>query len=165
VAVTAADPHGDPLAYSATRPTFGRVVGDGSGNFVYTPRPFARVAARVLPSISSDRFSVSVTDSHGTAASVPVTTRVVPVNAAPKARATTVRPPAASSGTVTGRAKATDPNRDNLTYLAGTTATGKGRVTVNGDGTFSYTPTASARHAAASVTATAAAEMDTFDAR
>lgn len=160
VTVTATDT--DPVTFTATRPSFGRVIGDGAGNFTYTPTTFVRFLARFLPSINSDRFSVTATDSHGAATSVAVTASIVPINSAPRAGAVTVSLPAGATGVVTGNAKSTDPNRDRLSYLASTTTTAKGAVTVNSNGTFVYTPNALARHRAAAVGATAADKTDTF---
>lgn len=52
-----------------------------------------------------------------------------------------------TAGVVTGRLTATDSNGDTLTYTA--TKPTYGTVVVNPDGSFTYTPTAVARHAAA----------------
>ena len=162
VTVTATDPDADTLTYTASRPTLGRVAGDGTGNFTYTPTMFARVLARFLPFLRSDGFSVTATDIHGAAASVRVNTTVVPINSAPRPGAVTVSAPATSTGVVTGRAQATDPNWDSLTYLAATNETAKGSVSVHSNGTFTYTPTAAARHQAAAAAATTADKTDTF---
>lgn len=64
-------------------------------------------------------------------------------------------------GVVTGTVTATDPNGDPLTY-AGSTTTTKGTVVVDTDGTFTYTPTDTARHNAASEDASASVRSDTF---
>ncbi len=69
-----------------------------------------------------------------------MTTTIVPLNSAPTARGTTVNAPASDTGAVTGKANATDRNRDKLTYLATTTPDRQGSVTVNANGTFTYTP-------------------------
>jgi VCBS repeat-containing protein len=82
-----------------------------------------------------------------------------PPNAAPTA---TVKPgkPSRSTGKVTGKVTAVDPEDDKLTYTGMTTA--KGTVTVTSRGSFTYTPTVGARHAAAATTATAGDKSDTF---
>jgi VCBS repeat-containing protein len=49
-----------------------------------------------------------------------------------------------------------------LTYSVGTPPSSKGTVVVNADGSFTYTPTAAARHAAAATNATTAAKTDSF---
>ena len=160
--VTVAAIDADPVTFTTTRPSFGRVVGDGAGNFTYTPTTFVRVLARFFPSLSSDRFSVTATDSYGAATAVAVKISIVPINSAPRAGAVTVSMPTGATGVVTGIAKATDPNRDRLSYLASTTTTANGAVTVNSNGTFVYTPNALARHRAAAVGATTADKTDTF---
>ncbi|WP_176562140.1 Ig-like domain-containing protein [Mycolicibacterium palauense] len=162
VTVTGEDPDGDTLSYAATRATFGRVVGDGGGAFTYTPTTFSRVVARFVPFLRSDRFAVTVSDGRGGTVSSTVITAIVPVNRAPRARASTVNAPVPDSGVVTGQARAVDPNWDTVTFRASTAQPGKGSVTVNPDGTFRYSPTAEARHTAASDTASPAERTDTF---
>jgi VCBS repeat-containing protein len=49
-----------------------------------------------------------------------------------------------------------------LTYSVGTGPSSKGSVVVNSDGTFTYTPTPAARHAAAADNATTADKTDSF---
>jgi len=162
ITVTGDDPDGDELNYTAAKARFGLVTGDGAGAFTYTPTSFSRLLARFLPFVRSDRFSVTVSDGRGGVTASTVTTTIVPLNSAPTARGTTVNAPASDTGAVTGKANATDRNRDKLTYLATTTPTAKGSVTVNANGTFTYTPTAAARHNAAAETAPAADRTDTF---
>ncbi|KQY02941.1 hypothetical protein ASD37_25680 [Mycobacterium sp. Root135] len=84
---------------------------------------------------------------------------LVPANTFPIAGAPVLNPPTAT-GVVSGSVPVTDPDQDTLTYRA--SAPGKGSVVVNPDGTFTYTPTAAARHAAATVGASAALTTDTF---
>lgn len=64
------------------------------------------------------------------------------------------------TGRVTGRISATDADGDRLTYAGMTTA--KGTVAVTTLGSFTYTPTAAARHAAASTNPILAADADAF---
>ena len=66
-----------------------------------------------------------------------------------------------TTGVVKGTVTATDPNSDTLTYK-GTTTTAKGKVDVAGNGSFTYTPTAAARHAAAAENADPTALTDSF---
>ncbi|WP_163889069.1 Ig-like domain-containing protein [Mycolicibacterium hippocampi] len=163
VTVTADDPEPDALTYTTTRPILGTVAaGVTAGEFTYTPTRFGRILARFLPFVRSDRFSVTVTDSQGAATSVRVTTTIVPINSAPRPGAVTIGSPNSSSGIVTGTAKATDPNWDRIHYLAATAETTHGSVTVRSNGTFTYTPTAAARHRAAAVAAGTADRTDTF---
>lgn len=83
-------------------------------------------------------------------------------NSVPTATLTSQKPPT-STGTVTGKVTAADPDGDKLTYSALTTP--KGTVTVTSTGSFTYTPTAVARHAAAAADADPAAKTDTFTIR
>ncbi|MHA3022321.1 Ig-like domain-containing protein [Mycobacterium sp. BMJ-28] len=80
---------------------------------------------------------------------------LTPPNLFPSLDAQTILTPTAS-GTVAGSLTVTDPDGDPLTYTA--TKPVNGTVTLNADGTFTYTPTAAARHAAAGSGAT----TDTF---
>ncbi|UXA16010.1 Ig-like domain-containing protein [Mycobacterium sp. SMC-4] len=156
------DPDLDELSYTAGRARFGLVTGDGSGQFSYTPSDFSRLLARLMPFIRSDRFTVTVSDGRGGVTSSVVTTAIIPVNAAPRARPSTIDAPKAHTGIVTGRANAIDPNRDRLTFLASTIDTGQGTVVVRSDGRFTYTPTAEARHGAAATTASLLDRTVTF---
>jgi len=67
--------------------------------------------------------------------------------------------PNAATGAVTGTVSAKDPNGDTMTYKA-TTST-KGTVSITTAGVFTYTPTTTARHAAAKVGATTSTTTDT----
>lgn len=162
VTVDGQDADGDALTYTAGRPRFGRVSGDGAGVFTYTPTSFSRLLARFLPFARSDRFVVTVSDGHGGVANSTVVTTVVPLNSAPRARGVTLNAPIAGTGVVTGKANAVDPNWDRLTFVASTIQTTKGAVAVNSNGTFSYTPTAAARHIASAVDAPVGDRTDTF---
>jgi VCBS repeat-containing protein len=55
-----------------------------------------------------------------------------------------------------------DADKNLLTYSVGTGPSAKGSVTVNADGTFTYTPTAAARHQAAADNATDADKTDSY---
>ncbi len=162
VTVAGQDPDGDALTYTAGRPRFGRVIGDGAGVFTYTPTSFSRLLARFLPFARSDRFVVTVNDGHGGATSSTVAITVIPLNSAPRARGVTVNAPVVGTGAVTGKANAFDPNWDRLTFVASTSQTAKGVVTVHSNGTFTYTPTATARHAASAIDASVGDRTDTF---
>lgn len=165
VTVTASDIDDDALTYTASRPIWGWVSNFGDGNFTYSTNGFVRFLARFIPAINSDRFSVTVSDGRGGATSVNVNTTIVPLNSAPVLRSRNVGTPDADSGAVTGSVKAADPNWDSLSYVGSTTVTEKGTVSVNGGGGFTYTPTAAARHAAASNSATTADKTDAFTVR
>ena len=68
--------------------------------------------------------------------------------------------PAVSDGAVAVTVNAVDADGDSLTYAVSTPA--KGSVTMTAPGTFTYTPTYAARHAAAATNATTADRQDSF---
>ena len=172
------DPDSAAVTYTVTEaPARGSVVVDADGRFTYTPdTAYARIG-------TTDTFTVSVSDAasgfhlHGLAgllnllsfgllgaAGHTTTTRVTvvvdPRNTAPVAAAV-VGGPDPVTGLVTGSVLGSDADGDPLTYT-GPTATAKGTVSVAADGTFTYTPTADARHDAASAVATVVDKTDTF---
>ena len=143
----------------ATR-TFGAVVralvapwtatGTGDGAPAESPAVWVLAAVARRQTVSTSALSTATlsTLSAETAASAPV------IDAG-----STVSSPNASTGVVTGKVTATDADGDKLTY--GATAV-KGTVKINsGTGAFTYTPSAAARHAAASDAATADDTSDT----
>ena len=80
-------------------------------------------------------------------------------NQAPVVTGKTVNTPDQSTGVVTGAVSATDANSDALTYsLSGAQPAG-GTVSVNANGTFTFTPTLAARLAAGQ---TAGADTNSF---
>jgi YVTN family beta-propeller protein/VCBS repeat-containing protein len=90
-----------------------------------------------------------------------VTVTISPTNAAPIAGtpSVTTNP---ITGIVSGNVKAVDPDKDALTYIAGSATSAKGTATVTATGDYTYTPIAAARHAAAREGATAADTTDVF---
>ena len=66
--------------------------------------------------------------------------------------------PTTATGAVSGTVTAADPNGDAMTYKATTSA--KGTVAITAAGVFTYTPTATARHAAAKIGAATTAKTD-----
>ena len=162
--VVGADGDGDPLTYGGSRSTSkGTVVMATSGDFTYTPTAAARHAAASLTATDADRidaFDLSVTDSYDDSAVVTVTVPITPANVNPTATPS-VGVPNASTGVVTGRVIGRDADGDALTYT-GPATTAKGTLEISPSGSFTYTPTAAARHAAASSTATAADKTDSF---
>lgn len=86
---------------------------------------------------------------------------LVAANQAPVIGTPVLNAPNASTGALTGQIVATDPEGGPLRY---TVAAGpaKGAVSVAADGSFTYTPTAAARHAAATVGAGPELTTDTF---
>lgn len=127
------------------------VVNETTGAFTYTPTSGARHAAAKVgasTAVTTDSFTVTMTDGAGATSAVLVTVAISPKNTAPLAGTTTVGTPNASTGVVTGTVKATDADGDTLSY-SGPSTTTKGSVTVNaGTGAFIYTPTVSARGSA-----------------
>ena len=123
---------------------------NADGTFTYTPTAAARHAASATgatTAATTDGFTVTVTDDRGASTTAQVTVAVGPANTAPGSATTNAGTPNPATGVVTGSVTATDPDGDALVYT-GSTSTAKGSVTVNADGSFTYTPTAAARHAA-----------------
>ena len=123
--------------------------GTSAGVLNYTPTPSARHAAasdQAASADTTDTFTVTVSDGHGGTTTVPVTVQVSPQNSAPVAGETTVGEPDPTTGVVTGQVNASDADGDPLSYQVVTPPT-KGTVTVDAQGAFTYTPTASSpRH-------------------
>lgn len=163
--LNATDHEGDPISYQVTTgPTAGGVVVNADGTFVYTP------GQGLLDNGGTDTFTVTVSDAtgphhhhfaipfwlgqtgHTTTTTVSVVVDAVHTNDAPTL---TVNPPTTVNpitGIATGTISATDPDNDPLTYTvngntstANTFTTDRGTFTLNGDGTYTFTPTAAAR--------------------
>lgn len=161
------DADGDTLAYAAPGTTAkgSFTINAASGAFSYTPNATARHnAARTGAGadLTTDTLTVTITDGHGGAATVPVSLTISPANTAPTAGTPAVGTPDPATGAVTGRVAATDSDADPLTYATPPT-TGKGSVTLDGrTGAFTYTPTAAARRNAGAPGATEADRSDGF---
>lgn len=116
---------------------FGTITIDSNGNYTYTPR-----------ADFNGSFTVTYTVSDGKSVDGGALTIVVtPVNDAPAEPIVSPSElvPDIRTGVVTGTASSTDVDGDELTFSgSGTTALG-GKVVVNADGTFSYTPSQIAR--------------------
>jgi VCBS repeat-containing protein len=144
--VTAVDADKDKLTYTATNTAKGTVTVTSTGSFTYTPTAAARhAAAGANPADRTDTFTITVDDGFGGVVAVPVSVTVVPKNSAPSptvavGKADPVR------GTVTGSIAVTDADSDAVTYRH--TDPASGSVTINPDGTFTYTPTDAARQQA-----------------
>lgn len=157
VTMVATDPDGDLVGFFGANIYEGDVAWSGaitangsatSASFVYTPTAATRhAAAGAAPLAKNVTLDVEVQDSYGGRTHGSVTVPIVPQNSSPVITAATVDGPN-SKGVVKGKITATDSDRDTVTYIAGTTAQGK--VSVNAKtGSFTYTPTSAARHAAA----------------
>jgi VCBS repeat-containing protein len=157
------DPDGDVLTYTVTaKPTKGTLSLKANGTFTYTPTASARHAASANgapPSVTTDSFTVSASDGNGGVVATTVTVDISPANRVPT-YTLTVGTPNTSTGVVTGKVTASDGDFDTRTFTVGTSA--KGSVVVTSTGSFTYTPTAAARHAAAKLGAPAADKADTF---
>ncbi|MCW1957525.1 MAG: cadherin-like domain-containing protein [Mycobacterium sp.] len=164
--VNAVDPDADALTYAAavTPTAKGSATVTASGAFTYTPTAAARHAAAKIgatTSVTTDSFTVTVADTNGASSAIPVTVTVSPSNIAPVGGTPTAAAPNPSTGVVTGSVSATDADSDPVTY-GGSTTTSKGTVTVNPNGSFTYTPTAEAQRNAAMPGTPAANLSDTF---
>lgn len=137
----------------------GSVFVTSTGGFIYTPTDAARHAAAKLTATDADKtdsFTIKGTDANGrsiTVATVQVT--ISATNADPTGTATFNSPD--TNGVITGAVSVTDADNDTLAY-SGTA--GKGTVTFTG-ANFTYTPTLTARHAAAADGASTATKQDT----
>lgn len=156
------DGDGDPLTITVlTKPTKGTIVFRADGTFTYTPTATARhtAAADTAPlSALTDTVAITVDDGRRGVVQQTITIAVVPANAAPVAKVT-VGTPNSTTGVITGTVQVTDANGDRI-YFDGTTATLKGTLVLGADGRFTYTPTVTARHAAA--TADPSAKTESF---
>ena len=131
VAVVAADVDGNPLTYTViSGPSNGTVVNNGGGSFGYTPR---------LNFNGTDSFRVRISDGNGGVVFSNVSITVTPVNDAPTAQNRSV---ATNEDTLlTGQLTASDVDGDPLTFEL-VSGPSNGTLTLNGNGSFSYTPNA-----------------------
>lgn len=167
-AVTAVDADGDTFTYRSVSTTRkGTVSIAEDGTFVYTPSDAARAAASrpfAPRGAKIDSFRVTIDDGHGGTTALTVRVGIAPLggeNQAPVDGAFTASAPNVFTGKVTGSVTATDPDQDPLSY-SGTGLTSKGRVVVDVDGTFAFTPSDAARHQAGADNATELDKVDTF---
>ncbi|NTY60746.1 Ig-like domain-containing protein [Mycolicibacterium sphagni] len=169
------------LTYTATQPDNAAVHVNPDGTFTVTPDAnTAHVGGTVTFTVTADNGSGyrlpglagriqavihSLAQRLGLSGSDTSTT-VVTVDVA-----ATNKPPVVtgytdgtlgSGGIVTGQMQATDLNGDTLNFNGSTTTALGGTVVINSDGTFTYTPTASIRHAAAAINDPGAATIDSF---
>lgn len=147
--IAGVDADGDSFTYTVTKPKNGSVTVNPNGTFTYTPTASARATARSTFFSDTDTFKVTVNDGHGAAKSITVRVTIAPSNSAPTAGRPTFGTPNSGSGSITGTVNAVDAERDKITYVPASLQTGRGTFTLKESGEFTYTPTASARHAAA----------------
>lgn len=157
------DTDGDRLTYAVTdEPTKGTLTLNADGTFSYTPNDDdAHAAAKIgAPDDAKwDTFSVTVSDGHGATTPGEVTVAVTPRNAKPVLLPSSAVDPA--TGVVAGSVGGYDDDHDGLTYAV-VTQPGKGTLTLNPDGTFSYRPGVAFAHDAAEVGAPDSAKWDVF---
>ncbi len=129
VATNDSDPNGDTLTFAlATGPSHGSVTVNANGSFSYTPTGGYSGA---------DSFTYTVDDGHGGTASA--TASITIANAPPVAGNDTFSTGFGTPLSATVATNDSDPNGDTLTYALAT-GPSHGSVTLNADGTFSYTP-------------------------
>ncbi|MGU3291749.1 Ig-like domain-containing protein [Williamsia sp. M5A3_1d] len=149
--INAVDADGDRLTYSTSRNSTtsagGSITVLSDGTYSYIPTAASRHAAAAPGGVSLDSFTVTVTDGHRGSSDVTFSLPIYSANQAPTGGAVTVDP-VGINGVVTGRVTFTDPDGDGLTYTALQTSRG-GTVVIASDGSFTYTPTSAAAHAAA----------------
>ncbi|WP_068604245.1 Ig-like domain-containing protein [Paenibacillus swuensis] len=130
--VTGTDPNGDPLLYTVIRnPLNGTVEVDiENGGFRYVPNPGF---------VGRDSFIFQVNDGYGGVSQSEVAINVSPLvpNLGPDGNNITLTTPQGQP--VSGRAQATDPENDAITYALQHSPI-NGQVVVNSNGTFTYTP-------------------------
>ena len=139
----------DDVTYTATSNN-GTVTRDANGNFVYTPTDPA----------ANDTITFVANDGHGGYTSTTVTYTALTPNTAPTVTNNGTPTTNASTGVVSGSVTGSDLDGDDLIYTATTDGT-KGTVSINPDGTWTYTPTAAARHNAAATNAAPGVKTDT----
>jgi len=132
--VTGHDVDGDALSFALAAngaPAHGTVTLNADGTYAYTP------AANYH---GTDSFTYSVSDGNGGTTTGTVTISVASVNDAPVTQATTANG-LEDAPAITGHVAATDVDGDPLTFaMASDGAPAHGTVTLNPDGSFSYTP-------------------------
>nr|WP_255390325.1 Ig-like domain-containing protein [Mycobacterium sp. 852014-52144_SCH5372336] len=160
--VTADDPNGDQLKYSGSGNTGkGTYSVTSAGTLTYTPTAAARHAAAAnaaTTAVTQDILTVTANDGRGGIHQFQVTVDISPKNTAPVGSIgnPTTDP---DTGVVTGVVTSTDAEGDTRTYSGPTTSLKGATVSVQSNGSFTYTPTAPMRQAAAQ---TQGPDTDTF---
>ncbi len=126
--LNASDIDGDTLSYAlVAQPGSGTVTVNANGTFTYTPTGNAN---------GTDTFTFKVNDGTADSSIATITITVNPVNDTPTADNQSLSVVAGS--TTSGLLTAADPDGDNLTFAVASAAA-QGDVSINADGTFTYT--------------------------
>ena len=163
--VSAADGDMDKLTYSGAAAK-GKVSVSSSGTFTYTPTSAARHAASADGATDADKtdtVTITANDGHGGLLIQTIDVDIAGKNAKPGSVSTKIGKANADTGVITGTVKATDADKDSLTYSVTPASAKGGSVRIDAaTGAFVYTPTAAARNAAAAKNAPKVAKTDTF---
>ncbi|NML27147.1 retention module-containing protein, partial [Zoogloea dura] len=133
VLVNDTDPEGDPLTITnaSVEPGKGTVTINPDGTLTYTPAPDYN---------GQTTITYTVSDGKGGTSTTTVTVNVTPVNDPPVARPDAATTPEDTPVTVSVLGNDSDPEGNPLTVTGATVDPGRGSVTVNPDGTLSFTP-------------------------
>jgi large repetitive protein len=127
------DPEGDPLMVSSvTQPANGSAVLNADNTVTYTPKSDFN---------GSDSFTYTVADDHGGTDKATVNITVTPVNDAPVADGDSATTAEDTPTNIAVLSDDTDVDGDALS-VANTTQPSHGTVSINANGTLSYTPAA-----------------------
>jgi VCBS repeat-containing protein len=141
--ISASDPGGSALTYTATAPLSGTLTLNGStGVFTYTPTTLARLTAN-LGVITTDAFTVTADNGTYTSTAlitVPIEPAANDIPTVPVASGISLN---STTGVVTGTLTSTSPDGSAVTYSAIGLPT-QGSITINGN-TFTYVPTSLAQ--------------------
>ncbi|KQY04043.1 hypothetical protein ASD37_24870 [Mycobacterium sp. Root135] len=161
--ITANDADQDKLVYTAGPALKGKLTLNSDGTFTYVPSAAARHAAAASGATTADKtesFTITVSDGRRGVVDVQVSIAISPINTNPTVKMAMGKPNS-STGVVTGTLTGSDADKDVLFYTAPIT-TAKGTVTVDAKGKITFTPNATARHAAAALNAAETTKTDTF---
>ncbi|MHA3775299.1 Ig-like domain-containing protein [Verrucomicrobiota bacterium sgz303538] len=127
------DPDNDPLTVTvATVPAAqGTVTINSDGTLTFTP---------ALNFNGTATINYTISDGHGGTSSAKVTVIVTPVNDRPTANDDVAETAEDTAKTIPILGNDTDPDNDPLTVTVATVPPAQGTVTINGDGTLTYTP-------------------------